>query len=172
MSSRTTAGIHGSLHPAGDTGAVRVEDRFTTDPADLWEALTAPDRLARWLGDIEGELRPGGEFRARFHASEWAGTGRVLECEPPRRLLVRTWDEGEEESAEHALEATLTADGDGTLLVVEERGIPVGHLPAYGAGLQVHVEDLAAHLAGGERCNAGARWAEVVPGWQALVTSA
>jgi uncharacterized protein YndB with AHSA1/START domain len=67
-----------------------MEDRFDTDIDDLWSALTDPARLGRWLGQVEGDLRLGGEFRARFFASGWEGTGRVEACEPPRRLLVRT----------------------------------------------------------------------------------
>ncbi|WP_344151009.1 SRPBCC domain-containing protein [Nocardioides koreensis] len=37
---------------------------------DLWSALTDPSRLARWLGEVEGDLRPGGELRAHDIASE------------------------------------------------------------------------------------------------------
>ena len=37
--------------------------------------------------------------------------------------------------------------------------MPLDLLAAYGAGIQVHVEDLAAHIAGRERCDADARWA-------------
>ena len=33
-----------------------------------------PLRLARWLGEVEGDLRLGGEYRARFFASGWEGT--------------------------------------------------------------------------------------------------
>src|SRR6267154_526079 len=40
------------------------------------------------------------------------------------------------------IEVTLDADGDPTILVVEERGMPLDLLAAYGAGIQVHVEDL------------------------------
>ena len=61
---------------------------------------------------------------------------------------------------EQVIEATLAADGDQTILVWEERGMPLDHLAAYGAGIQVHVEDIAAYLAGRERCDADARWAE------------
>ncbi|WP_100350640.1 hypothetical protein [Luteimicrobium subarcticum] len=51
----------------------------------------------------------------------------------------------------------------GTLLVVEERGVPLRQLAEYGAGWQTHVEDLAAHLAGRARCDIAARWGELVP---------
>jgi hypothetical protein len=71
---------------------------------------------------------------------------------------------------EHVIEATLAADGDGdqTILVLEERGMPVDLLAAYGAGIQVHVEDLAAHIAGRERGDAKARWEELLPAYEAL----
>jgi uncharacterized protein YndB with AHSA1/START domain len=126
-----------------------------TDIDDLWSAFTDPGRLARWLGDFEGDLCLGGEFRARFFASGWEGTGRVDECEPPRHLLVTT--KHARQADEQVVEATLTADGDHTILILEQRGMPVNLLAAYGAGIQVHVEDLAAHIAGRERCDAEAR---------------
>ena len=92
MTSNAAAGnrIVGTLRTADGKGVVRMEDRFDTDIEDLWSALTDPGRLARWLGEFEGDLRLGGEFRARFFASGWEGTGRVDVCEPPRHLLVMT----------------------------------------------------------------------------------
>ena len=58
--------ILGSLRSADGKGVVRMEDRFGTDIDDLWSALTDPRRLARWMGEVEGDLRLGGEFRAHF----------------------------------------------------------------------------------------------------------
>jgi uncharacterized protein YndB with AHSA1/START domain len=169
MTSKANAGprILGSLRSADGKGVVSVEDRFDTDIDDLWSALTDPPRLARWLGEVEGDLRLGGEFRARFFASGWEGTGRVESCEPPRRLLLLTTMEPDQ-PPEHVIEVTLAADGEQTILVCEERGMPLDQLAAYGAGIQVHVEDLAAYLAGRERCNADARWNELMPGYQDL----
>jgi uncharacterized protein YndB with AHSA1/START domain len=167
---RAGARILGSLRSADGKGAVRMEDHFDTDIDDLWSALTDPRRLARWMGEVEGDLRLGGEFRARFLASGWEGTGRVEACEPPRRLLLLTMQPGQPH--EHFIEATLTSDGDQTVLVWEERGMPLDHLPAYGSGIQVHVEDLAAYLAGRERCDSDARWAELLPAYQDLAASA
>jgi uncharacterized protein YndB with AHSA1/START domain len=161
--------IIGSLRSADGQGIVRMEDRYDTDIDDLWSALTDPRRLARWLGEFEGDLRLGGEFRARFFASGWEGTGRVGACEPPRHLLVLTKEP--DVPYELVIEATLTADGDQALLVLEERGMPLDHLAAYGAGIQVHAEDLAAHIAGRERCGAEARWGELMPAYQDLAAN-
>ena len=172
MTSNEAAGprILGSLRSAEGKGTVRMEDRYDTDIDDLWSALTDPHRLARWLGEVEGELHVGGEFRARFFASGWEGTGRVEACEPPRHLLVLTRDP--DVPYELVIEATLTAEGDQTILVLEERGMPLDHLAAYGAGIQVHIEDLAAHIGGRERCDGEARWGELLPAYQDLAANA
>src|SRR5437764_10012315 len=157
--------IIGSLRSADGKGVVRMEDRFETDIGDLWSALTDPLRLARWYGEIEGDLRLGGEFRERLFASGWEGTGRVEACDAPHRLLLTTSQDDDEK---HVIEATLTADGDQTILVVEERGRPVEQVAAYGAGVQIHVEDLADHIAGRERRDAEGRWEELLPACRAL----
>ena len=79
--------VVGTLRSVNGTGVVRMEDLYDTDIDDLWSALTDPLRLARWIADVEGDLRLGGEFRASF-TSGWEGPGRVDVCEPPRRLLL------------------------------------------------------------------------------------
>jgi uncharacterized protein YndB with AHSA1/START domain len=167
MTSNAGAGnrILGTLRSADGKGVVRMEDRFDTDIDDLWSALTDPSRLARWLGEVAGDLRLGGEFRARFFDG-WEGTGRVEVCEPPRRLLVVT--KHDRQQNEQTMEAVLTADGGQTILVWEERGMPVNLLAPYGAGIQVHVEDLAAYLAGRERGDGEARWNELMPAYRDL----
>jgi len=171
MTSSTGPGtrILGSLRSAGGAGVVRIEDRFDTDVGDLWSALIDPGRLARWYGQVEGDLRPGGQFRARVFATGWEGTGHVDACEPPRRLLVTSKDP--DESYEEVIEATLTADGDQTVLVIEARGMPLDKVAFYGAGWQIHVEDLAAHIAGRGRGPSQTRWNELVPPYQDLAAS-
>jgi len=82
--------ILGSLRSADGAGIVRIEDRYDTDIDDLWSAITDPVRLARWHGQIEGDLRPGGEFRLYLEADDIDSTGRIDICEPPRRLVVTT----------------------------------------------------------------------------------
>ncbi len=85
MTSNARAGtrILGSLRSADGKGVVRVEDRLDTDIDDMWLVLTDPLRLARWIGEVEGDLRLGGEYRARLFCQRmgrhWA------------RLPMRTW---------------------------------------------------------------------------------
>jgi uncharacterized protein YndB with AHSA1/START domain len=170
MISDASAGnrIVGTLHTADGKGVVRMEDRFDTGIDDLWSALTDPGRLARWLGEFDGDLRLDGEFKARFFASGWEGAGKVEVCDPPRRLVVSTTDAGQTDV--HIIEATLASDGDGTILILEERGMAVNLLAAYGAGIQVHIEDLAAHIAGQGRCEAHARWKQLKPAYEAIAS--
>jgi uncharacterized protein YndB with AHSA1/START domain len=153
--------IIGTMRRLDDrVGAVRIEDVYDTDIDDLWSALTRPERLARWIAVIEGDLRVGGTFTARF-TSEWEGPMRVEACEAPHRLLVSGVEDGTE------MEATLTAEGDRTRLVVEERGLPLDDLPYHGAGWQVHLEDLG-HLLAGEASEWRPRWQELTPAYLAL----
>ncbi|MCW2813557.1 MAG: hypothetical protein JWN84_1012 [Nocardioides sp.] len=159
--------VLGTLRATDGTGVVRLQDRFDTDVDDLWSALTDPSRLARWLGEVDGDLREGGEFRARYFASGWEGVCQVEACEPPKRLLLRTSSADEPNGT---VKVTLTADGHQTILVIEDRGLPLEPIAAYGAGDQIHIEDLSAYLAGHERCDARARWQELHPAYQSLAT--
>jgi uncharacterized protein YndB with AHSA1/START domain len=161
--------VLGSLHSIDDAGAVRMEDRFDTGIDDLWEALTDPDRLARWYGEVEGELSQGGEFRLRITLSG-ARTGRVEACEPPRRLLLtmRDPDRRPGQPEQTTIELRLSAEGSRTRLVWETRGMPVDLLPAYGAGIQIHVEHLADYLEGRELRDVESRWNELFSAYEAL----
>ncbi|MDQ2830145.1 MAG: SRPBCC family protein [Chloroflexota bacterium] len=170
--------ILGSLRSADGKGVVRVEDRFDIDIDDLWSALTDPGRLARWYGQVEGDLRPGGEFRLCLESDGWDGTGRVEACEPPRRLLVTTresdesWRKGRgAQPFDNAIEATLSADGDQTVLVIEVLGLPLDKIAFYAAGWQIHAENLAAYLAGRERGDIEARWDDLVPAYRDLAAN-
>jgi uncharacterized protein YndB with AHSA1/START domain len=160
---RAGIGVVGTLRAVDGSGVVRMEDRYDTDIDDLWSALTDPPRLARWIADIEGDLRVGGEFHASF-TSGWEGPGRVDVCEPPRHLRV-TMAPGQGDD-ETVIEAELVSTGDQTRLVIEERGLPLDELATHGAGWQAHVEDLAAHLAGRQRVDWRTRWTELTPSYR------
>ena len=178
MSSEARSGgrILGSLRAADGKGVVRIEDRYDTDIDDLWSAITSPDRLARWIGRVEGDLRPGGRFL--LSTADLDSDGRVDVCEPPRRLVVTTRETEESylrgqgvPPHDEAIEATLTADGGQTILVLEVRGMPLDKIAFYGAGWQIHAENLGACLAGRERGDTEARWDELVPAYQDLAAS-
>lgn len=58
---------------------------YATDPEDLWDALTSPERIPRWFLPISGDLRVGGQFQLQGNAG-----GDILVCDAPRHLGV-TW---------------------------------------------------------------------------------
>nr|WP_202818271.1 SRPBCC domain-containing protein [Actinopolymorpha cephalotaxi] len=157
-------------------GAVRVEDVYDTDIDDLWKACTTPERLARWIAEVSGDLREGGTVQAVM-TSTWSGPMRIEVCDAPYHLLLTSLPGTDEEAQ---LEAWLTAEGPATRLVVEERGLPVGSLHFYGAGWQVHLEDLGRSLAGDATAHPGgwseqapapawrARWTELTPAYEHL----
>jgi uncharacterized protein YndB with AHSA1/START domain len=157
--------ILATLRAEGGTGTVRLQTLLATPVEDVWSTLTDPQRLAHWLGEIEGDLTVGGEYAARYFSSGWEGTGRVEVCEPPGRLRVRS---KAPDGPEVVIEADLSADGDRTVLVLEFRGLPLANLAAYGAGNQIHVEDLDGYLAGRPPCDAAARWQQLHPSYQDL----
>jgi uncharacterized protein YndB with AHSA1/START domain len=166
------ASVLGSLHSVDGEGVVRMEDRFDTGIDDLWGALTEPDRLAHWYGEVEGELSQGGEFRVRI-ALAGERTGKVEACEPPQRLLLTTRDPDRQpgQPKQTVIEALLFAEGAQTRLVWETRGMPVNLLPAYGAGIQIHVEHLADYVSGRELHIDDTRWDELFSAYEALGVS-
>jgi uncharacterized protein YndB with AHSA1/START domain len=175
MTNDTQSPVLGSLRSSDGTGVVRLEGRYDTDVEDLWEALTDPARLARWYGEVEGDLRPEGRFRTYIASADIEAVGRVEACEPPRRLLV-TSRETEESyrrgqgtaPRDTTIEATLAADGDQTVLVIEVRGLPLNRIAFFGAGWQIHAENLASYVAGRDGGDREARWNQLVPRYQAL----
>ncbi len=85
-----------------DDGRQRLEFRRSwPDPIeDVWGALTEPDRMARWIGVYDGARRPGGAgtFRMTHEEGEHDGEPMViLECDPPRRLVVEWTQQGTED---------------------------------------------------------------------------
>jgi uncharacterized protein YndB with AHSA1/START domain len=154
------ARIVGSLRRTADgKGVVRLEDLYDTDIDDLWTALTDPRRLARWIAEVDGDLRPGGHIHARF-TSAWDGPGRIDVCQAPHQLTF-TMSPGTPD--ETVIDASLAPEHDKTRLVIEERGIPLHELADHGAGWQAHIEDLTAHIHGRQASDWRTRWTALTP---------
>jgi uncharacterized protein YndB with AHSA1/START domain len=152
----------GEVRREDDHGTVHVEDVYDTEIDDLWRAVTDPDRVARWLGTVVGDLTVGGEIHASW-TSHWEGPGRIEVCDAPHRLLL-TMRPGMPDQTQ--VEALLTAEPHGTRLVVEERGLPWDAAPDHGAGWQAHLDDLRAHLEGRPAGDWHTRWTELIPAYR------
>lgn len=66
-----------------ETVSVLARRTYRSDPADLWDALTNPERIPRWFLPVSGQFHEGGSFQLEGNAG-----GRILECAPPTRLKV------------------------------------------------------------------------------------
>ncbi|HWL61260.1 MAG TPA: SRPBCC family protein [Steroidobacteraceae bacterium] len=66
--------------------AVILTRTYDTDQADLWNALTSPERLPRWFLPVEGDLKLGGRYQLKGNAG-----GTITDCEPPAHLGL-TWE--------------------------------------------------------------------------------
>jgi uncharacterized protein YndB with AHSA1/START domain len=63
---------------SGERVSVLLRRGYDASIDDVWDAVTQPDRIKRWLMPISGELRVGGSFQLEGNAG-----GEILTCEPP-----------------------------------------------------------------------------------------
>jgi uncharacterized protein YndB with AHSA1/START domain len=97
---------------------------------DVWRALTSPDELAAWFGEVlELDARPGGSLIIR-DGSGATRRGIVETAEPGRALVVRWRRLDGSGSSLHVGGATrvafeLEAEGDSTRLTVREEQVPL-----------------------------------------------
>jgi len=121
---------------------LRFERRLAHPPERVWRALTDPAELAIWLvAAAELEPRVDGAVTLRWDGDASAAC-RSVAWERPAELAY-TWDEGEGESL---VRFTLTADGDGTLVVLTHERID--SLSGFGAGWHAHLDMLEGALEG------------------------
>lgn len=142
--------LWGEIALDGARRSVTVQREYPATAAELWAALTEPERLERWIGRFE-PTADGFRLEMGGQQADAVVDGRVLACEPERRLLV-TWrfsGAGESE-APTELEATIAAtSADRVLLTLSHRRVQAVTASVYGAGWQ----DVLTHLAralGGE----------------------
>jgi uncharacterized protein YndB with AHSA1/START domain len=104
----------------GGTCEVRLTRHYRAAPEEVWAALTEPDSLRRWLAaPAEVDLRSGGSFRLQLSERETMD-GRIRAVEPPRALELDWMRAGEGPSI---IRFDLSAEGEGTVLVLEHRRI-------------------------------------------------
>jgi uncharacterized protein YndB with AHSA1/START domain len=146
---------------AGEGHTVRLRRTFSAGIDDVWDAVTNPERIARWFLPVSGDLRVGGRFQLEGNAG-----GEILACDPPHRFLI-TWapmDTGNPADVSE-VEVRLTPDGDGrTILelahtaVVPEEAWPVFGPGAVGVGWDGGLLGLALHVEGGGSIDDPAAW--------------
>ncbi|SHK72072.1 Uncharacterized conserved protein YndB, AHSA1/START domain [Nocardiopsis flavescens] len=122
----------GSL-PAGDAYTIEVRRRYRAQIEDVWDAVTDPERLGRWLNPVTGDLRLGGRFEL-----DGGEHGEILRCEPPRLLRV-SWLYGPEADAwpgtsEVELRLAPGPAGDTEFELIHAAAVGEPLFPTYGPG--------------------------------------
>lgn len=135
---------------------------YDTTVADLWDALTNPERLPRWFLPIEGDLRLGGRYQLQGNAG-----GTITRCDPLEAFDI-TWEFG---GGMSWVNVRLAPDGEGARLTLEhiahKEGIGEEHLRMYGPGAVGIGWDLG-FLGLGRHFETGAdRPPEADPAWMA-----
>jgi len=120
---------------------------YATEQADLWDALTNPERLPRWFMPISGDLEEGGRYQLEGNAS-----GVVERCAEPDSFAL-TWEMGPMVSW---LEVKLSPAASGTTLeLIHEASVDPAMWAQFGPGAVGLGWDLALlglwrHLESGE----------------------
>lgn len=105
---RQIGAIRRDVAEDADLVRVRMDRTYPSPMADVWEALTEPDRISRWMLPISGDFRVGGNFQLEGNAG-----GEILHCERPSVLRVTFGDPSS------LVEVRLTEDGSDTVLTLE-----------------------------------------------------
>lgn len=93
--------------PAGEGRSIRLRRTYDAPIADVWDALTDPQRISRWFLPVSGDFRLGGRYQFEGNAG-----GEILACERPNRLKA-TWVYGDpnDPGAVSEVEVRLSPDG-------------------------------------------------------------
>ncbi|MEU5655917.1 SRPBCC family protein [Streptomyces sp. NPDC047737] len=140
----------GTRHVASDeAGTVLLRRTFDAAAPDVWDALTSPERIARWFLPVTGEFRAGGRYQLEGNAG-----GEILECVPRERLRV-SWLFGPDPGFSEVEVRLAPANGGGTVFELEHASVlPEEFRSQYGPGAVGIGWDLALlglgwHLTGG-----------------------
>ncbi|MCO1656465.1 SRPBCC domain-containing protein [Pseudonocardia humida] len=98
--------------------AAVLKRRYDAPVADVWSAITTPERIDRFFLPLRGDLREGGTY-----AFEGQASGRILVCDAPRLLRVEWVPPGCRDDGDQ-VEVRLTADGpNATWLELEHASV-------------------------------------------------
>jgi uncharacterized protein YndB with AHSA1/START domain len=156
-----TISLRGALRPDADRLAVRFERRYPATPAEVWSAVTEPERIARWLAPTT--LLDDRRYRIDF-GDDQRTTGEIVRCDPPRSLLV-TWDFAGEPTSRVSLH--VRPDGDGAVLVLDHARLPRNQGAGYGAGWEAYLARLEAELSEAAPPDWDERFAALLPAYRA-----
>ena len=106
----------------------KAETRIKASPADVWEALTDPKQIKKFMfgSDVITDWEPGSSivWKGEYEGKKYEDKGEILEIEPERLLKVTHFSplSGAEDvpSNYHTLTYQLEGDGEGTRLSLSQ----------------------------------------------------
>lgn len=131
--------------------AVVLERTFRAPVEDVWDSVTRPERMQRWIGTWTGDPASG-EVAFRMTAEgEDAPEERVTidECRPPELLRARVRVPGDDDQVWHWELALREADGVTTLTFAQSTAGGVG-VDDVGPGWEYYLDRLAVAREGGD----------------------
>jgi len=137
--------------PAGEARVVTVSRTYPADVADVWDAVTSPERLPRWFLPVSGDLRVGGTYQTEGNAG-----GEIRVCDAPHHLQL-TWVMGPAGPDDASIvDVRLEPVDDGTRFTLEHTAVTPPEFwdqfgpGAVGVGWDGALLGLGLHLAGVE----------------------
>jgi len=133
------------------TGVVTREVRIDARPEIVFEFVTDPALMVRWMGSqAEADPRPGGVYRVVVNPRSTV-RGVYIEVVPHSRVGF-TWGFEEPDATvapgASTVEVTLTPDGDGTVLRLVHRDLPEPSRPQHDKGWEHFLQRLQVAAAG------------------------
>lgn len=130
------------------THEVHIERVLPAPPERVWQAITDPAKLARWLAPAEVTAGLGGHISLAFEndtENQHVREGKILTWDEPRTLEYQWIFKGEEPSI---LRFDLKPHPQGTLLTLHHRLLPTHLTNRYEYGWQAHLDRLEASFSG------------------------
>lgn len=75
----------GVLRHSSDGAKVTFDQAFRAPAAELWDAVTNPDRLERWFARVDGDLVERGHFTIHLDGDD-VPLCHLIECSPGRQF--------------------------------------------------------------------------------------
>ena len=98
---------------------------YDASAEEVWDALTKPERIARWFAPVSGELKLGGRYRIEGNAG-----GTIETCEPAKTISL-TWEFA---GGVSWLTVSLSSSGKRTRVVLEHTVPEDDHFKKFGPG--------------------------------------
>ena len=143
--------------PQAETRTVVLRREYPDPIQEVWGAVTESDRLARWIGSYTGSGRVGGTVDFTLTGEVDAGgevaapvAVTIVECDPPRRLVVDIPDPSDGGSGNAWRVALTLREESGRTILLFEQGVAEGlDLGDVEAGWNWYLDRLGAVLHGG-----------------------